>query len=407
MNASELFDGIAVVIDDELGKKNKNINNIVRQIENRHIPVLQYKELPNLEEIKNFKSISFILLDWRLFDLQKEESVHVPQGLIDENNHSNIEFLKRVFHDCFCPIFIFTNETDTDNIERILFEANLYNKNKPTRIFIKQKAQLVNGNKLFKEVEKWIKETPSIYVLKKWQYEYNLALKDFFNDFQGLSPYWPVIMWNNYKDDGADESLELSDLLLRSVVNRIMPMKFSSEILQKDQRSVSVEELRNILQGEKFIKEESLLKKNIITGDIFIKQNKKTDEMEYLINIRAQCDLVREKNPVLYCLRGKEVVQDRNGNINGIKFSNGEYPERNNHVIAPFINDKIIEFKFKDLLQYRNSTLKKHRIGRLLPPYIIKIQQKYSLYLQRQGLPRIPDEAILPQEQFAKVKKTR
>jgi hypothetical protein len=406
MNTSELFDGIAVVIDDELGKKNKNINNIVKQIENKHIPVLQYKELPNLEAIKNFKSISFLLLDWRLFDLPKEEGVRVPQGLIDENNHSNIEFLKRIFHDCFCPVFIFTNE-DIGNIEKILSEIGLYDKNKPTRIFIKQKSQLVNGNKLFKEVEKWIKETPSIYVLKKWQYEYNLALGNFFNDFQGLSPYWPLVMWNTYNKDGADESLELSDLLLRNVVNRITPIEFSGEVLQNYKGSVSVEELKSILQGEKFIKEESLPKKDIGTGDIFTKQDKKTGEVEYFINIRAQCDLAREKNPVLYCLRGKAVVQDRNGTIHGIKFSNGEYPERNNHVIVPFIDDKIIEFKFKELLQYSNNSLKKSRIGRLLPPYIIKIQQKYSLYLQRQGLPRIPDEAIFPQEELIKVKKTR
>jgi hypothetical protein len=40
--------------------------------------------------------------------------------------------------------------------------------------------------------------------------------------------------------------------------------------------------------------------------------------------------------------------------------------------------------------------LKDKRIGRLLPPYITRIQQLFGLYFQRIGLPRTPDE-ILPQ----------
>jgi len=41
--------------------------------------------------------------------------------------------------------------------------------------------------------------------------------------------------------------------------------------------------------------------------------------------------------------------------------------------------------------QYRN--LKEYRIGTLLPPFITRLVQKYALYMQRQGLPRIPEEA--------------
>ena len=43
-------------------------------------------------------------------------------------------------------------------------------------------------------------------------------------------------------------------------------------------------------------------------------------------------------------------------------------------------------------MQWNN--IKDNRIGRLLPPYITRVQQKYAHYLQRQGLPRIPKQAI-------------
>jgi len=35
-----------------------------------------------------------------------------------------------------------------------------------------------------------------------------------------------------------------------------------------------------------------------------------------------------------------------------------------------------------------------HRIGRLLPPYLTRLQQRYSAYLQRPGLSRIPRAAL-------------
>jgi len=49
------------------------------------------------------------------------------------------------------------------------------------------------------------------------------------------------------------------------------------------------------------------------------------------------------------------------------------------------------------LSEYRDS-----RKGRIQHPFITRIIQKYGLYIQRQGLPRIPLEAIFTQEEIAK-----
>ena len=71
--------------------------------------------------------------------------------------------------------------------------------------------------------------------------------------------------------------------------------------------------------------------------------------------------------------------------------------EKINHAVVAFLDDgKIIEFKFSDFEIKEWDDIKDSRVGRLLPPYINRIQQRYSLYMQRQGLPRIPDDAIFP-----------
>jgi hypothetical protein len=99
----------------------------------------------------------------------------------------------------------------------------------------------------------------------------------------------------------------------------------------------------------------------------------------------------------LYCLSGKVVDESKiNSNQNDqIFFQNGELLEKNNNCYVAFIDDgKIIEFKLREIKIETWSKLKAQRIGRLLPPYITKLQQKHSFYLQRQGLPAIPEEAI-------------
>jgi len=73
----------------------------------------------------------------------------------------------------------------------------------------------------------------------------------------------------------------------------------------------------------------------------------------------------------------------------------GEFNEQHNQAIVLSIQGKTYDFRFKDLELIKWDDLKDKRIGRLLPPYITRIQQRYALYLQRQGLPRTPELAIL------------
>lgn len=108
------------------------------------------------------------------------------------------------------------------------------------------------------------------------------------------------------------------------------------------------------------------------------------------LNIRPACDTIsRDGNDIiLYLLTGDKLTPKQEKVIYNKKY--GNFYEQHNQAIVMSIQGAMYNFKFKDLELKEWSSLKDKRIGRLLPPFITSIQQRYALYLQRQGLPRIP-----------------
>ncbi len=76
-------------------------------------------------------------------------------------------------------------------------------------------------------------------------------------------------------------------------------------------------------------------------------------------------------------------------------FESGEFREKINCCYVAFVQGNILHFNLKELNIMHWNDIKDKRIGRLLPPYITRVQQKYAHYLQRQGLPSIPKQAII------------
>jgi hypothetical protein len=96
---------------------------------------------------------------------------------------------------------------------------------------------------------------------------------------------------------------------------------------------------------------------------------------------------------MVYCIQGNVAPKEKEDkNFNE---KTGQFEETINKAIIPFLDKgKRIDFSFKEIISKKFSDVKDNRIGRLLPPYITRIQQRFALYLQRQGLPRIPVEAV-------------
>lgn len=397
MDVCTLFKGIAVIIDDEVfNNKAPHISGILSQFEKHHIPCIKYDTLPSNEEIKNLREISFVFLDWRLDPLvsDPEDTVHLPDELARELIEKNIEFIGHLWEVCFCPIFIFSNES-VDTIIGELEKKKLYSQKRPSPIFVKAKGHVDTNDQLFDEIDGWLTRTPSMYILKEWEQEYRKSKNKLFREFQALSPEWPRIMWDTFGDDGTNKSHELGELIWRNLNTRMMPVQFVSDILAHGNGLIDKSELIRVLEGERFLKKECLHSDSIAPGDVFYKSNK------YYVNVRAACDCIpdRSKNGSnlddvnLYLLKGSKLKEKKlREAYNEFHGSMSETPA--NAILFPLNDGKGIDIRFKDIEIKPWSEMKAHRIGRILPPHITRIQQRYALYMHREGLPRIPKEAI-------------
>ena len=383
----QLFKGIGVIIDNGFKDKlcEKDIIWKIRSyFEKKDMPILSYSELPSDNVIGHLNSVSFILLDWNLSDLPL--GVPIP----DANVKDNVEFLKSIKKQCFTPIFIFTNE-DVDSIIDILVDNNLYDRGINTNhIFVKSKSEIKNSRSLFSEIVKWVRRTPSIYILKEWEVAVKKASADLFVELYETNPSWPYVMYKNYYDDLGGDNSEICDLINRNLIARCTPITFDKDLISKKRTGIGKTEIRKLLEKEKFLYSQSLQDFPAM-GDIF-----KIKEDRYLINIRPDCDILRISNPELYCIKGCVVKEDKINKRNSrYEFKKGAFREQIDFSIVPFIdNGKIIEFKFKDLDKIVWEEIKDKRVGRLLPPYITRLKLQYMAYLQRQAIPSIPNCAI-------------
>ena len=379
-NIKELFSGIGVVIDEKIDEETRTpngIQKIIASLKENHIPLLEYKELPD-ELIKQFHSISFLILDWNLSGTDI-----IPEATINDN----IAFLKELRNVCYVPVFIFSDENIHD-IEIALETHNINIAKDP--IFIKKKNEVDTTDKLFAEITDWLKKTPPAYLLKEWEKVNREAKTEMIWSLTDAHPAWPQILKENIDNDGGDKDYDLLNLLQNNLSYRINPIKLDDDILSQETiGEITKEDLRNILESERFVPN-NRLPKHPFAGDIY-----KIDD-NYFINIRPDCDIIREKKD-LYLLKGtiideKKINKRRSSDY--ISFVQGEFIEKKNCSYVAFILGKVMRFNYRKLDIKRWTNIKEKRLGRLLPPYINKIQQQYAAYLQRQGLPSIPNEAI-------------
>ena len=396
MNVKELFRGIAVIIDDEICDKRASIYNVLNQLKKKSIPYVEYESLPNEEIVYNLQNVSFVLLDWKLNESLSNNDVSagvkLPSSIEQSNDDSNIEFLKKIQMQCFCPIFIFTDE-NVDTIVLKLKRAKLYKQNACNNILVKSKSDFKSNGSLFSCLENWLKENASIYLLKEWDNAYQSSKTNLFVDFQKRTSNWVKVLWKTYEGDGVNPSIELGDFVANSITTQMMPLKMDSSIFEGIGTSFDKNELKACLERQCYVQNEFLDSKFPGIGDVFELEN------GIYVNIRPCCDLIsRDDTPVdkvdLYLLKADrikkiEVIRDCFDAKYGHFQDNDTF-----YLIYPVCDGYLLKVKFRELLQYKWKNVKKYRKGRIIPPYITKLQMKYSYYLQRQGFPKIPNELL-------------
>ena len=167
-------------------------------------------------------------------------------------------------------------------------------------------------------------------------------------------------------------------------------------------------------------------------------------EAHYYLNIRAQCSIARTDqggsyDPILYCIKGKKlrnqdiIAEDIHlttekelvfsaskrfslehiceicGDVskleefnrlfskhrNSIFFRKGTILERDDKIIIGCVaGEQALVFDM-DIVVLRFSEIKEKRIGRILPPYITKIQQKVAANMVREGVTPLPKELFI------------
>lgn len=435
MDIGKLFNGIAIIVDNEIEDKTSAIYKIKELIEAKNIPVAVFSEVPQLDVIPAFASASFVILDWDYtnkgrLEVEEGERIAIPEALAANEEERLIAFIKKLLNDVFVPVFIFTAKQPTVVINS-LKEAELWDDEKANRIFVKQKTDVASEEDLFTAISEWVKKMPSVYVLKEWEAVIRRAQNSMFNEFYTYSPNWAQIIWDMLKEDSIENQQEFGDFVTRTLLNRIQGYSFDELSIQSDTLP-NTDELRKVVEGERYL---SYTEQpgQAYTGDLF------KDGSKYYLNIRAQCSLARDEAPLLYCIRGEklkskdiisedihlttekelvfsakkhfsldqmcEICQDVgkleefNRNFskhrNSIFFRKGTILERDDKVIIGCVaGEQAIQFKM-DLEILKFSEWKKKRIGRVLAPYITKIQQKCAVNMVREGITPLPKELFI------------
>lgn len=380
----QLFSGIGVVIDDEINDERSSIRKVVASFEENHIPFLSYETLPSAEETYNFHSISFVLLDWKWNENVSDEF------LLREN----IVYINQLHQVCFAPVFIFTDE-DPDNIITSLKTANVYDDSKNNLLFVKHKSDVDTSEKLFSEIDNWTKNTLPVYIIKEWDSKKRIASNTLFQGLYNLNPNWVNIFLKTSKKDGVDTAFELDELLFENLHSQMGLMDLTDITIQNDETlNYKASEIRDIMQGQRFLPVDRLSSNMIFTGDVYLLE--KDGEREYYINVRPQCDCiprndVKLEDVELYLIKGTEKAIEK-CNFNK---KDGIFSDIETRVTVFPINHKAVQFELGKFSIQKFSELREKRLGRLLPPFITKLVQKYALYMQRQALPRIPEEATI------------
>ena len=394
VDVKSLMSGIAVVIDDELKEGNEGsdyIHEIVEGIEKEwKMPFYKTHKIPPAGVCDNLlQSASFILLDWNLWGRGGSQ-------LEERGIEKNVKFLEKA-KDFFVPVFIFTHEPPSHVADKLPESLYDQNNSESSFIFIQEKSVLVEEG-ISNLVGNWIRKNASVYTLKAWEQAFYESKKSLFNSMYQKSPDWPKVFWKSYSDDGVDPSSSMTSFVNDILLGRIKTNIFEKQILDSETYSASEEDIKSLIAEASFIRKELLLGKETRSGDVFLlpKDASKRTKEKYLINLRPDGDCIpRQEQTVddveLYCIEGKKITR---GEVRKL-YDKGHFNERVWESISFSLHEgKTIRFDFRKFGIQKFSKVKKYRIGRLIHPYITRIQQRYALYLQRQGLPRVPEEAI-------------
>ena len=399
MKTEKLMSGIAVVIDDALtiapaggGDADGGedlVGQIVKWFENEwRLPFIKMTALPEEAFWPNLlRAASFILLDWRLWGAGGD--------MLRRSTIDNIKAFLTSARENLVPVFILTNENPDDvTAELRQLPDDVYDEDAAASnfVFVEPKNGFWTGAEVdVGTLKAWVYGNASVYALKTWHQVMDEAKRELFQAMCRRSVDWPRVFWDTYRTDQADPSSSLTNLINDSLRGRMRVDAFEHKHLGGQAPDVSGDELRNLIADTSFRVADLLPPDEVRSGDLYKRERRK-----YWLNLRPDCDCIpRDGGSVgdidVYCVEGKRLTP---GELRKL-FKNGHFEERvSQSVVFGVIDGKSILFDFAKLRVCKYSDVSDSRVGRLLHPYVTRVQQRYALFIQRQALPRIPDAAV-------------
>lgn len=385
--------GIAVVVDDELDDEHSAIAQFVAELEAAGVPVLARKELPGRDTVVHLRGASVVVLDWDLKPHGLGLGVPLPPSLRDESMRSVAEFTGAVLDGSDGPVFIFSNHPE-DAIWPVLVEViGRPEETLQRRVHVRSKDNMSRGG--LAEIESWVLKHPAVYVWKAWKRELDLAIDAVFREFEESDPAWPSLLWSAAELDNSPHH-ELAQVIGRNVLHRLKPVFFDASVLKAAESGEKrAESLRRVLHRQAVIPSEGLHADSLGPGDFFYDLGSGNCPDKILINVSPACDLVPREGEVLedkriLVLCAKPVDMSRTLKKNREKLlKEDKATSQVLHLLLPSGRPYEVLFKTWDVVKW--GDVKDSRRGRLIEPYITLLQQKFALYIHRQGLPTLPD----------------
>jgi len=400
----KLFVGPAVVVDDEIVSDDCTMQPIVEQIEAQNIPVYCKSEPPSPEELRHWRSFSLIVLDWELYpDSQGAGAlppgVSVSDAVSEENDAKVSDFVKNLLETLYAPIFIFSNQSVDGITEQLTNRLDLDEGQLRERVMIRSKSDM--SASLFETLTDWLSVRPAIYALKNWDYSYEEAKKGLFDDLHASSPNWPKCILSASDQDKVNPHFELSEMIARNIIHRFQPLVFDASVFESngDSNAELPSALRRVVHRQAVIANESLHKDMLMPGDFFFSRPDKGLPSEILINVTPACDLAPRD--------GKNIEETEMTLVRADILLDEDYRTSGQHkeALRDYLSSHVLfvltdsawpyKVQFKNWTRSTWGALREERQGRLLEPYITRLQQKFALHFHRQGLPRLSDDYFL------------
>lgn len=383
----ELIRGVGVIIDDQVfsDSSGDEIIDVRKKLEAKHIPLLCYETLPT-EKIPHFGNVSFIILDWNL--MASGDGTETAQVSSDPI----FDFLGEVKKITDAPVFIISNQGNASIIAELKAKMLCSEDSSENWIFVKDKSALrTPEDALVRTIDGWLKKAPSLYVHKKMAKMLREATVKVFHDFTELETRWPSILLSEYSKDGVDGNEALTATMLRNIEARMPKPEYKTSICGRSPAVVGTGlSIAKVLAAERFVPVSELQDSQFCTGDLYFKEDL------YFLNIRAQCDLLRGDTDSLqlYCITGK-LAEFGSPDVSYSAVM-GQFVDKVHFAtLAGALVQKVLQFDFRTLSLHSAESLRTYKIGRLLPPFITQIQQRFAFYFHRQGVPRTP-ECLIP-----------